>query len=774
MKAKSLLLGLSCLALLAAAWMPPANAAPAVRPLDLMDVLTMRRFAWHAPIALSADGQLVAYAVNRPSEASIPEGILYTATGAPRLYRETEVWLTRIPTGETRNLAGEQGTSWAASWSPDGRMLAFCSDRDGQAGLWVWERETGTLRRVGSFVVRTHRLEWSPDGRKILLGALPEGASMLAGFSSGQDQMARLERGGERTGPTVQVFHSERTAAGGTGTQNAGSGRHPSDLALVDVASGRLDRIVRGVSPGRTAFSPDGRHIAFGETTGDNVPGTHGLYYTLKLFSLDERQLKTLVAPDRIGRWGFDFSWSPDSRTLAYRLGHDSGEVRLVSLAGRSRPAATAAHPPFKGMPAWDRTGERLLLLSEDAVWAVSASDGSVRELASLPGRTMEMLVPVNSHGDRPWLREGGQSAVVVASDGIGKALYSVPLDGGGADRVFAEQKHYVTGQLQYNLLASPATGRIVYAAEDAQHPEDLWITDDGLGASTQLTRLNPNINAVPMGALRIVEWTGDDGLPYTGALVLPSDYQPGKRYPLVTYVYPIEVLPDANRFGSNHLSNEHFNLQLFATRGYAALYSGATWQPADGEPMKSVANAVLPGIDRVIAMGIADPERLGVFGASAGGYSTLALIAQSTRFKAAMAQAGFGNLLSLYGDLRDSGYSHGLAVNENSFRMPDHPWNDRDRYIRNSPWFFLDAVETPLLLIHGTDDAAAIVNQSNEVFLGLRRLGKTVQYARYVGEGHGLSALQNRLDAGRRFLDWFERHLQPGQATIEDAEATR
>jgi dipeptidyl aminopeptidase/acylaminoacyl peptidase len=434
--------------------------------------------------------------------------------------------------------------------------------------------------------------------------------------------------------------------------------------------------------------------------------------------------------------------------------------VRLISLDGTSRPAIATPHPAFKGVPAWDGAG-KLLLLTEDAVWRVSAADGRGREIAKLPGKTMQMLVPVTSQGDRPWLRDGGRSVVAIVSDGIDKELYRIRLDQGGAELLFKENKDF-SGAERYNVQASQASGRIVYAAEDVRHPQDLWVTDRDLTRSSQLTQLNPKISSVPMGTLRIVEWTGDDGLPYTGALVLPVGYEAGKRYPLVIHIYPIKVVLHANRFGASLFGNEHFNLQLFATRGYAAMYVGATLRPANREPMKSVANAVLPGIDRVIATGIADPQRLGVFGQSAGAYSTLALIVQSTRFKAAIAQAGAGNLMSLYGDLRDTGYSHGVAVNENTFRMPDHPWKDREPHIRNSPWFFLDRVETPLLLIHGTDDAAAIVNQSNEIFLGLRRLGKTAEYARYVGEGHSLSSLPNRIDAGERVLGWFERYLKP------------
>src|SRR5690606_18249149 len=117
------------------------------------------------------------------------------------------------------------------------------------------------------------------------------------------------------------------------------------------------------------------------------------------------------------------------------------------------------------------------------------------------------------------WLRDDGRSAVVVVSDGIRKELHRVWLDRGGAELLYEERKDY-TALARYNLVASPASGRMVFVAEDAQHPEDLWITDSDLGGSTRLTDLNPKISAVPMGTLRIVEWTGDDGLPYAGALL--------------------------------------------------------------------------------------------------------------------------------------------------------------------------------------------------------------------------------------------------------------
>ena len=189
------------------------------------------------------------------------------------------------------------------------------------------------------------------------------------------------------------------------------------------------------------------------------------------------------------------------------------------------------------------------------------------------------------------------------------------------------------------------------------------------------------------------------------------------------------------------------------------------------GTPMLDLAKTVLPGINEIVNMGIADPDRVGVMGQSYGGYSTLSMIAQSKRFSAAIAIAGMGDLIGSYGEMDAAGSAFGTSVAEHGQDlMEGSPWQFRDRYIENSPLFFLDRVSTPLLIVHGDADMFVQPFLADEVFVGLRRLGRQVTYAKYHGEGHDpmFWSYANQVDLCHRLIDWFERHLK-SDISMED-----
>src|SRR5262249_16905036 len=156
------------------------------------------------------------------------------------------------------------------------------------------------------------------------------------------------------------------------------------------------------------------------------------------------------------------------------------------------------------------------------------------------------------------------------------------------------------------------------------------------------------------------------------------------------------------------------------------------------------------------------DPDRLGVMGHSSGGYSTLALITQTSRFRAAVARGGPSDWVSIYGLMGKDGSALLASYCESDKGIPGlggPPWRNPHQYIENSPIFHLDSVRTPLLLIHGGVDPDVPPSQSEEVFVGLSRLGREISYVRYEGEGHyeGHWGRANAADYLTRVLNSFE-----------------
>lgn len=179
---------------------------------------------------------------------------------------------------------------------------------------------------------------------------------------------------------------------------------------------------------------------------------------------------------------------------------------------------------------------------------------------------------------------------------------------------------------------------------------------------------------------------------------------------------------------------------------------------------MADHARAVLPGIERLIALGIADPGRIGVTGHSYGGYGTLALLVQSDRFAAAVASAAQADLVANYGRIAADGSSRTRWSERGQGRMGATLWEAPERYRENSPILLLDRVTAPLLLLHGGDDPTVPVWLAEGIFSGLRRLDRPVALARYAGEGHwsGDWSVPHQIDCWSQLLAWFDRYMGP------------
>jgi dipeptidyl aminopeptidase/acylaminoacyl peptidase len=180
---------------------------------------------------------------------------------------------------------------------------------------------------------------------------------------------------------------------------------------------------------------------------------------------------------------------------------------------------------------------------------------------------------------------------------------------------------------------------------------------------------------------------------------------------------------------------------------------------------MTDIVSSVLPAIDRLVALGIVDPDRVGIIGHSDGGYEVASFLVQAGRLKAAVMVSGYGDLMGAYGFLDRGGANYNIAIIEGEWSndpMGVKPWDNPLRYIENSPAYFLDRVQTPLLIFHGMNDTAVPAYASDQMFVGLRRLHKRVEYVKYEDEDHFQDywSYQHKVDYYTRILDWFDRYL--------------
>jgi dipeptidyl aminopeptidase/acylaminoacyl peptidase len=747
-------------------------------PLSLEDGLRMHSFGPLMPIGISPNGKWLAYVVQDNQRVRSSDDEAWARTGVQRWNTGTDVWIVDMENGNARSLTSGDGDNWTPSWSPDSRFLGFLSTRDGsgQARLWVWDAVKDQLRRISDLNIRAEQVEWTPDSRNILTTPLPGGLSV-------DDYVRRRTKppGGEplrgkSPGSTVILYQAH--------AHEKGEGAMPKsdpwnlnwalrDLTLIDASTGRARVLVRSQKIVKFLPSPDGSHVAYTTQERFEAPESQQILYrlaTITLATMHER----LVAPDIRLYFPGEFSWSPDSSRLSFVTGganEFNNDVYIASVdAGTPRNITRfppqQQHSRFGSVKTlWDTSGEFNYFIRNGALWRASAKLEVAAEIARVPDHEIVTMIPASPN--RLWMSDGDKSTIVITRDESGNqdGFYRIDLTTSRSTRL-REQGHCYSCAIvniwEQLTAVAPDGQHLAYFEEDAAHPPDLWLTDTSFDTHRRLTRLNPELDSVKMGVARLIDWLSDDGEQLHGALLLPANYEEGKRYPLIVYTYGGLLSSDHIRhFGLGGLGP--FNMQLLATRGYAVLVPDAPQHT--GTPMLDLAKAILPGINKVIGMGIADPERLGLMGHSYGGYSTLSLLVQTTRFKAAVAEDGFGDLMASYGQLTEDGSAFGVPLAETGqLLMGGTPWEFPARYVDNSPLFHLNRVEAPLLIAHGAQDTVVLPFLAGEVFVGLRRLGKEVTYAKYEGEGHSpLSwTFTNQLDLCERVIGWFDKYLKP------------
>lgn len=666
----------------------------AIRPEDLAAVVLV------SDAHLSPDGRTVAF-VRTEIDLAADD------------YRST-IWLADLEGEDTVQVTRGPGRDTSPRWSPDGRSLAFLSDRDADRGrrgggrdqgpwdaggvsqLYVLSMSGGEPRRLTALPRGAGAAVWAPDGARIAFCS-PVGTSE--------------EEGEARRIPRPRVITRAQYKADGQGYTF--DRRH--QVFALTLADGRTTQLTReDTEHAGPAWSPDGRRLAFVRAR----PGAAD-YSLFDLWCMDADGGRLRQLSREIGR-AVAPAWSPDGAWIAC-LGHDEQEAGFGDPIARVWLVPSAGGPPRRLTAAYDRAAvlARPPETSPPPLW--SPDSRSVMFLAADAGRV---------HLARAAVPEGSVVTVV------------------GGDR-----------QIQ---SVAAARNRIAFVASDPVTPADLFVCAADGSAERRVTSVNAGWLAevaVPQAERR--RFTVPHGGDIDGWLLHPV--HGGLPAPLLVEIHggPASYAGPVFPLGVLHT-------YILAGNGWAVLQVNPT---GSGSYTKAFAHGIrgcwgerdlpeqLAAVDALVADGTADRTRLAVSGYSYGGFMTAWTITHSDRFKAAIVGAPVVNLESFYGT---SDIGPWFAAWEMRGDIVTH----REAYRRLSPINYVERVTTPTLILHGEADDRCPIGQGEELFFGLAAAGRVpVEFIRYPGQSHAFRQSGRpsyRIDAVRRAIEWVAHHVKP------------
>ena len=580
-------------------------------------------------------------------------------------------------------------------WSPDGSLISFIGFVDGVPQVIALSSAGGEAWPVTSVKGGVTTYEWSPDGKQIALLA-PDPVP------------AEEERRKKEKSYVIVVDHDERVAR----------------LWVQDVP-GRTPRVISPAAQLVVDFywSPDGQTIVYSgsDMRGFNAP-YHSQVYAVAPKGGEPRRLVSRPGTNRAAQY------SPDGRWIAF-----------ISTGG------------YDGMIA----AEDLYIVSADGRPGTiknltGVKEAWIGEFAWAPDSRSIFYIPTEQTS------ESGEHM-------FEQPIARVSLDGGGIDLVTPGRV------VNFSMSLSKDGTKIAYKCVESRTMGDVYVMNVPKNQTVRLTEINPELRGLELGELNPIHWKSFDGKEIWGLLLTPPGYKPGMRIPLVVYCHggPIGgftygIFP---QFMHRPGQVDPYPSEAMASAGMAILFPmprGGSGYGIAG--FRAIINRwgeddykdIMAGVDYLLAQGIADPERLGVMGASYGGFMTSWIVTHTDRFKAASTGCSVNDLIQEY-YLSDAG--------DFMVEYFGLPWVDAAALIAHSPITYVQNVTTPLLIQHGEEDHRVPLGQAQEFYKALKALRKTVELDIYPRGGHVNFEPPLEREYMRRNLEWFTQWLMPGSA---------
>jgi dipeptidyl aminopeptidase/acylaminoacyl peptidase len=470
---------------------------------------------------------------------------------------------------------------------------------------------------------------------------------------------------------------------------------------------------------------------------------------------------------------GLSFSTSGE-----YLVGYDDAERKWMTVDVHSGKAVEASKGlPFPtwqelndvpanansyGAAGWSKNDEWLFIYDRYDMWALDPSGKKppVNFTNGYGRSTKTELRRQNLDPDEDYVDPNAQSIFAAQNeDTKGSGYFSDSMSTYPEKLIFGDKKYTLIDQADKNP-------RIVFSEQTFQEYPDVWVSDDlKFGSPKRMSDANPQQKDFLWGTAELVQYTSNDGVPLQGIVYKPENMVPGKKYPMIAYFYERDS-DTLHSYRSPAPSASTVNIAMYVSNGYIVFDPDIAYKT--GYPGESAISSIIPGCQEVIRKGYVDPKRVGIQGQSWGGYQVAYMVTETNMFAAACAGAPVSDMFSAYGGIRwGTGLVRQFQYEKSQSRIGDTPWNKFQRYFENSPVFFADKVQTPLLIMHNDKDGSVPWWQSIEYFTALRRLEKPVWMCVYNGEDHNLIQRKNRKDWSIRMQQFFDFYLKGAQEPV-------
>lgn len=293
----------------------------------------------------------------------------------------------------------------------------------------------------------------------------------------------------------------------------------------------------------------------------------------------------------------------------------------------------------------------------------------------------------------------------------------------------------------------------------------NVYVSDLSLQSLSQVSDINPQQAQVNWGSVELIDFMANDGTQLQGLLFKPENFDKNKKYPMMTYFY--ERNSDGlHSYRAPVPSASIINIPFFVSNDYLVFVPDIKYEL--GLPGPSAFNCIIPGVQHIVSKGYVDAKNMAIQGQSWGGYQVAHLITRTNIFKAAGAGAPVVNMTSAYGGIRwGTGMSRMFQYEQTQSRIGGTLWEKPMYYLQNSPLFYMDRVETPVLIMHNDADGAVPWYQGIEMFMALKRLNKPAWLLQYNDEDHNLRQRKNRKDLSIRLSQFFDHYLKGAPAPL-------